>query len=136
MANELNNPDGLALTLAFSAANLVANAATKMTLAQGGSGFVVPTGYKFHALALHIESNAAINAGTVTAYVSDNNTALANGPVVALDANTQAASDTERPAVQPIAAAHVVGVKAVADANVAPNTLDFDAIVIGVLRPA
>ena len=134
--NDLGNYDGLPITLPMGIANLVQNTATKLTFAQGGSGFVVPTGYKFHALALHVEVNAAVNAGTAAFYVSDNNTSLANGPTVTLDANTQTASDTERAGVGSIAAGHVVGVKAAPDANYAPNTLDVDAVVVGVLRPA
>jgi len=134
MANELTNPDGFPITIPMGVANLVQNTATKLTFAQGGSGFKVPTGYAFHALALHVECNAAINAGTAAFYVSDNNTSIANGPTVTLDANTQTASGVQRPATAPIAAGHIVGVKAAPDANYAPNTGDIDAVVVGLLR--
>lgn len=137
MANELAYEHGVSLALQMGLANPAANAAAKLTFANGGSGFKVPTGYKFHALALHAEANAALSAGTAVIAVTDNNTALLNSALaVTLDANTQTGSAVMRVGQQPIVAGHVVGAKITADANYSANTVDHDVVIVGVLLPA
>lgn len=136
MSNELNTPDGFPITLHFMKANPVENTTTALTFDQGGAGFKVPTGYKFHALCLHAECNANPTTGTATFNVTANTTALANGPTVVLVPNTQVGVDVHRPGEEPIAAGKIVGVNVVADVNWAANSIDVDAVLVGLLRPA
>jgi hypothetical protein len=136
MAGELGYPFGMPVTLQFTKANVVENAATALTLAQGGGGLKLPTGYKFHPMFLFAEANAALNAGTAVFKVTKGGTALANGPVVTLDANTQVSTAVAAVGVDPIAANTVIGVTMTADVNYAPNTLDIDAVLVGVILPA
>lgn len=136
MANELDPKFGAAITLIFGKANIAANGTTDLTFANGGVGFKVPTGYKFHPVALHAETNADVTAGTGTFKVTDNGTELKNGPSVELSDEVQAASGVQRYGVEPIAAGHVVGVSVTASATYAPETGDVDAVLVGYLVPA
>jgi hypothetical protein len=141
MANELDYPKGLPITLQFIKANLGTGAATTdMTLGQLGTGFIVPTGYKFHPVMLSLTFVGTLDAdATVVARVIDNGTELATGPVATIN---QAESDTHdtgvaRVGAQPIAAGHVVGVSLTTDADYdTTSTIDWDAILVGYLLPA
>jgi hypothetical protein len=142
MANELNIYQGLPLTLQFISANLATGAGTvDMTLSeQLGTGFLVPTGYTFHPLCLCVTFVGTLDAdATVIGKVIDNGTELTNGPVATIN---QAESDTHdtgvaRLGADPIAAGHVVGVSLTKDADYDTTaTIDWDAILTGVLLPA
>ena len=136
MANELARDDGIHVTLNFGVANKEPNTTSNLALQQGYTGFLVPTGYNFHAMYLGGSTGANISAGSGVFNVTDNGTALANGPTVTLNATVEQSHDVERIGTQPIAAGHFVGVNFVADANFAPNTADLDAVLVGVLLPA
>lgn len=137
MANELDIEKGLPVTLQFALANPGAGATTNLTAAQANlSGFVVPTGYKFHPLLLSGGSNADLTAGTATFKVTDNDTELSNGPTAALSDTVQRASGVQRAHVEPITAGHEVGVSITTDGSYAPTTADLDAVLVGVLLPA
>jgi hypothetical protein len=136
MANELDPKFGTAITLIFGKSNIAANGITDLTFVSGGVGFKVPTGYAFHPVLLHAETNADITAGTGTFKVIDNGTELVNGPSAVLSDLVQAASDVERYGVEPIAAGHVVGVSITTTAAYAPETGDVDAVLVGYLVPA
>jgi hypothetical protein len=107
-----------------------------LLLAQGGAGFVVPTGYSFHPLCLSASSNADLTAGTATFKVTDNGTELVGSVDVELSDTVQKAADVIRVGVEPIAAGHVVGVSVTCTAAYLPVTADVDAILVGVLLPA
>lgn len=137
MANELDYDDGLSVTLIFALANPGATATTNMLAAQGNlSGFVVPTGYKFHPVLLSGGSNADLTAGTATYKVTDNDTEVSNGPEPALSDTVQRASAAARVGVTPIAAGHEVGVSITTNGAYAPTTADHDAVLVGLLLPA
>jgi hypothetical protein len=138
MANELEYDAGVDVTLPFTGANVQVSATQNLTLvtAQGADGFKVPTGYKFHPLAVHAESNADLTAGTGTFKVTDNTVAIANGPEPVLNDTVQVAVAVARVGASPIAAGKIVGLSIVADASFAPTTADVDAILIGKLLPA
>lgn len=141
MANELSRDDGIAVTLQFIKANLGTGAATTdMTFGQAGTGFIVPAGYKFHAVCLSLTFTGTLDAGaTVAGKVIDNGTELTSGPVASI---SQAASDTgavgvARAGAQPIAAGHVVGVSLTTNASYSTtSTIDWDATLVGLLLPA
>lgn len=136
MANELTRDDGMSVTLQYAVANPAASATTALTFAQGGLGFVVPTGYAFHPVCISGESNADLTAGTATFKVTDNTTAIANGPTAVLSDTVQKAAGVQRIGANPIAAGHVVGLSVVTDSGYLPVTADLDAVLIGVLLPA
>lgn len=138
MAGELafNGNEGFPISFQVAITNPAASATTAATAAQGGPGFVVPAGYKFHPMLISIASNADLSAGTLTAKVTDNGTVLANGPTAVLSDPTQYASGLQRAQVEPIAAGRRVGASVVADASYAPVTADIDILVSGVLLPA
>jgi hypothetical protein len=136
MANDLNFSDGFPITLTFGSENVAENTTTGMTLANGGAGLVVPTGYAFHAMLVSASSNAAVQADTATVKVRANTTVLSNGPVAALTNTVQSTAGTMRPGVEPITAGKTVNLAIVTGANFAPNTADIDAVLIGVLLPA
>lgn len=137
MANELDIEKGIAVTIQLAVANPAAAATTNLTAAQANlSGFVVPTGYKFHPLLLSGGSNADLTAGTATFKVTDNDTELAQGPTAALSDTVQRASGVQRAHVEPIVAGHEVGVSVTTDAGYLPVTADLDAVLVGVLLPA
>lgn len=136
MANELDYTYGLPVTLIMSVANPAASATTDLTLPQGGTGFVVPTGYEFHPMCLSASSNADLTAGSAIFKVIDNGTELSKGPMATLSDTVQRASGVQRPDASPIAAGHVVGISVTTDGTYAPVTADVDAILIGVLLPA
>lgn len=138
MANELDYDYGVDVTLPFTLANVPTNATTALTLVtgQGADGFKVPTGYKFHPLALHGESNADLTAGSATFKVTDNTAVVGSGPEPVLNDTIQVAVAVARVGAAPIAAGKIVGISVVADATFAPTTADIDAILIGKLLPA
>ena len=142
MANELSYAiDGLDVTLQFISANLAVGAATvDMTLAQGGTGFQVPTDYVFHPMCLNVTFTGTLDAAaTVNARVIVNGTELPNGPSALID---QAASDTAKTGVArigagPAAAGTVVGVSLTKSADYdTTDSIDWDATLIGKLLPA
>jgi hypothetical protein len=141
MANELDYDDGLAITLQFISANLATGAGiVDMTLAQGGTGFVVPTGYKFHALYLMVTKTGTLDAdAAVVATVIDNGTELVNGPTATVThtPDVARAAGIARVGAQPISADHVVGVSLTKDADYdTTDTIDWDAVLTGILLPA
>ena len=137
MSNEIDTKFGVPLTLQFEAANPAANATTDFLLGQGGTGFVVPAGYKFIPVSLCIVSNVDLTAGTATGKVIDNGTELVNGPEPALADTVQRATDNSNPGSgAEVAAGHVVGVSVTTNAAYAPVTADLDAILVGYLVQA
>jgi hypothetical protein len=138
MAGELSflGSAGFPVSFQVAIANPAANATTPATAAQGGPGLVVPAGYEFHPLLIAVASNADLTAGTLTAKVTDNGTALANGPAAALSDTVQYAAGVQRAQVEPIAAGHRVGAQVVTDAGYLPVTADIDITISGVLLPA
>lgn len=123
--------DGNLITLPFELANVPASATTNMTLSQGSTGFVVPTGYSFYPQILSINSNADATAGTCTGKVTGDGTVLVNGPEpVVNDTVQRAAAEVNPLASQKVAAGAVVGI-ALVTASFAPTTADVDAILIG-----
>jgi len=137
MANELSRDDGISVSIALSLANPGAAATTNLLAPQGNlSGFIVPTGYKFHPLLLSGVSNADLTAGTATFKATDNDTELVNGPAPVLSDTVQQASAVARVGIEPIAAAHKVGISVTTDAGYLPVTADLDAVLIGLLLPA
>jgi hypothetical protein len=136
MAGDLTYDLGLPITLHFGLANATGNATQALTLAQGGAGFVVPTGYKFHPLLLQVGANEAVTAGSAVAYLSLNTTSQTTMPHVTLSDSVQRAQDTGRVGQTPFTAGQIVAINFVQDANFAPNTADIDAILAGVLLPA
>lgn len=123
------------VTLQFGGANIPASATTDLTLAQGGTGWVVPAGYVAYAVALCIVGNAAVTAQTLTAKCIDDGTELTNGPAPVLTTSVQRATDTLYAGAQPIAAGSVVGVSVTTPAGFTPTTIDVDAILTLVLAP-
>jgi len=138
MANELTFDSGFSISLPFTLQNPAAAATTAMVGASAAavSGYVVPTGYKFHPMLIMASSNADLTAGTAIFKVSDNGTVIAGGPEATLSDPTQRAAAVQRPGAAPIIAGHVVGVSIVTDAGYLPVTADHDAILCGVLLPA
>lgn len=138
MAGELafHGNDGFPISFQVAIANPSASATTAATAAQGNGGLVVPTGYAFHPLLISVSSNADLSGGTLIAKVTDNGTALANGPIATLADTVQYAAGLQRAQVEPIAAGHRVGAQVVADGSYAPTTADIDITVSGLLLPA
>lgn len=138
MANELDIvQNAYPVTLAYELANVATNTTVALTMVgQSNSGFVIPTGYKGHAVSLFAVSNANLTTGqTLTFSVTDDGTALANGPTVALVRDTQRGTTLERLGTQPMAAGSVVAVQ-VATNTTGVNTHDVDAILGLALTPA
>ena len=136
MANELDVKFGELITLQFILANLAKNGTTDMTLPGGNTGLLVPTGYAFHPVFLQISSNADLTAGTVTGKVIADGTELAKGPAPVLSDTVQSASAVIKYGLEPLAAGEVAGVSLTASSDLAPETADFDAILMGYLVPA
>lgn len=137
MANELAGPFGVNVTIQFSKADPAANTTTVVPLSggQGGSTFVVPVGHVFRPLYLFVASNAALSAGTLTAKVTDNGTAITGGPEPVLSNAAQTASAVNSLTAAGIAAGRTVGVSVVTNAAYAPTTADIDAVLVGVFIP-
>lgn len=135
MANELTRDDGISVSFEFVFQDAVAGTTNVMTLPGGGAGFKVPTGYNFHAVALHGESDTDLTAGTITFKVRDDGTALANGPTAVLSDEVQVAVGVQRVGADPIAAGSIVSVEAVASGALAPSTCGLDAVLVGILLP-
>lgn len=135
-------PYGLPITLTFTLANPAASTTTKMALVGGQtqtvSGFIVPTGCVFKPIGISVQGNAAVGAGTIITKVSDNGTVIANGPETQLDTtNTTALGTLARKDASPaVAAGHIVGLSMVGDGSYSAATIDYDAVVYGVLQPA
>lgn len=138
MANELDYvKSGFPISLAYLLANVATNTTVALTMTgNANSGYVIPTGYVGHAVSLFAVSNANLTTGqTLTFKVTDDGTALANGPSVALVRDTQRGVDLEPVGSQPMAAGSVVAVQ-VATNTTGVATHDVDAILNLVLTPA
>ena len=136
-----NSPYGLPITLQFIAANLSTGAGTvDMTFGQGGTGFKVPTGYVFHPQVLFLTKTGTLDANaTVIAKVIYDGTELVSGPQAQLDQADTDTHDTgiQRVGPQPAAAGVVVGVSLTKDADYSTTgTIDYDAVLVGLLLPA
>lgn len=142
MSNELIHTGGFQLSLVFGLANKAKNTAVAMTLPGGqtqtNSGFVVPVGYTFRPMCVSVQINDAVTVGSCKIEVTDNGTVVTQGPVATLNTtDTTAAGGVQRPGARAIAAGHVVGLKATASADLAPDgTADLDAFLMGELLPA
>jgi hypothetical protein len=138
MANELDHPGlGFPVTLGFILANAGSGATTDLTLPQAGTGWLVPTGYKFHALHLSGSASAAIDTGgTATLKVIDDGTELVSGPEPVLSNTNQRNQAVKASGVQPIAAGSVLSVSVTTNGTYGPVTLDIDAVLTGILTPA
>ena len=138
----LEYDQGIDVTLTFAVANPAANATTALTLAQGNTvGFVVPSGYRFHAIAISGASNADLTAGTATFVVrsltaAGGSAATVAGLSAALSDTVQGASGTANVGACTVAAGSAVGVAVVTDASYAPVTADLDCVLIGKILPA
>ncbi len=137
MAEELRTPsDGVPVTLIFGSANLGANSTAAATIFTGSAsttfdGVLVPTGYKFVPQYIHLESNADLTAGTCTAKVTANNTAILNGPEPQLSDTVQANSAVARlTQCAGVAAGDTVGVHVIG-ASLAPTTAEMDIVLVG-----
>lgn len=135
MPNELDRNHPI-VTIQFELANPGAGATTDMILGQGGSGFVVPAGYKFSPAMLTVVSNADLTAGTLDAQVTDDGTEIVGGPEPQLADAVQRATAVVGGDPQTIAAGAVVGVSVTTSAGYLPTTADIDAILVGYLLPA
>ena len=137
MAGELGSiPYGMPITIGFTLANPGAGAATALTTAQGGAGYMVPAGYVFHPMLLSACGTAAVTAGTATLAVTDNTVAVANAPTALLSSvagSTLANAGMARLGAAPIAAGHVVGVTVTTNGAYLPTTNDVDVLLAGVL---
>lgn len=139
-AGDLTNVDGIPVTLVFGKANLDANATAACVIVTGSGsttldGLPVPAGYVFKPLYMFLEANADLTAGTCTAKVTANNTAIANGPEPQLSDTVQNASAVTRPlACAGVAAGGFVGVHVIG-ASLAPTTAEMDVILVGVFAP-
>ena len=136
MANELIYDHGIDVTLTLSIANPAAAGTTDAALAQGGPGFIVPTGYEAHPICLSVRSNADLTGGTATFQVIDNGTELANGPSVVLSDTVQEGVGAARVGTAPIAAGRTVGVSVTTNAGYLPVTADHDIILVIKILPA
>src|SRR5271157_4641932 len=124
MGQELILPDAAGVDFQFIKTNMGANATTVMTLPNTGTGFVVPTGWKFHPTCIIVNGSTAVTAQTLTASVTDNGTVIANGPTAVLDAvtNTTSNSGVARADCAPIQAGHVVGAALTTPSSFTPTT--------------
>lgn len=137
MPNELHYNDGISVTIMLSLANPGAAATTNLIAPQANlSGFVVPTGYKFHPLCLSAGSNADLTAGSATFKVTSSDTEISNGPEPVLSDTVQRTSAVARVGASPIVAGQQVGISVTTDAGYLPVTADVDAVLVGILLPA
>ncbi len=138
MANELDaHGPGFPITLGFILANATSGATTDLTFPQANTGWLVPTGYKFHALHVSAAMSAAIDTGgTATVKVIDDGTELVAGPAPILSNTNQRNQATKALGAQPIAAGSVLSLSVTTNGTYGPETLDLDAILVGVLTPA
>ena len=133
--------DGFPVSFPFTLANPAAAATTAMTTpTQAATGYLVPTGFIFFPMAIFLSANAALTGGSAIGKVTDDTTILAPaGPEVTLAlAGPQTTRNCALARMQQdagIAAGHTVGVKLVTDAGYLAVTVDFDAVVSGVLIP-
>lgn len=133
---------GIDITLTFSLANPSANATTAMAMPQGNTvGFVVPTGYRLHCIAISGASNADLTAGTATFVVrtmtaAGGSAAIVPGLSAALSDTVQGASGTANVGACTIAAGSAVGVAVTTTADYAPTTADLDCVLIAKILPA
>jgi len=126
---------GLAISLHFRASNVAANSTTRLTLMRGGLGAQIPPTYRLYPMVLSAESNAAIQAGSALVIVTSDGTPIGRGPQVTLDAAHQVDSQIVRKSSDSLAATAAFGVSMITTADFAPGTLDFDAILTGVILP-
>ena len=138
MANELDYVDGVfPISVGFGLANVATNSTVDLALdGQGNTGYVVPTGYQAHPVALCAASNAALTTGqTLTFKVIDDGTELNNGPEAALTDSAQRATGVARVGVEPAAAGSVLGVSVTSNTTGAA-THDVDAVLSFILTAA
>ncbi len=142
MANELDHVGGVDITLQFISANLATGAGTvDMTLAQGGTGLLVPAGYTFHPRLLVVTKTGTFDADAeVTARVIIDGTevgAAGDGALLTHTPDVARKAAVYRVGQFPAAAGTVVGVSLTKDADYdTTGTIDFDAILVGTLLPA
>lgn len=137
MANELLYEHGLSITVPVIATDVVQDATTDMTLPNGNTGLVVPSGYTFHPLLLTAALSADITAGSALFTVIADGTELTSGPTVTLSDAVQRAAGVARAGADPIAAGSVVSVSITASADMAPTgSSEADAVLSGVLLPS
>lgn len=137
MSNELTYDRGISFAIQYVLADVAKNGTRALALPNGNAGYKVPTGYKFHSLALFIGSDTDLTAGTITGKVTRDGVVLTTGPQPALSDTVQAATGVSRHSTDPIIADAIVGVSAVASSDLAPDaTCGLDAILIGILLPA
>jgi hypothetical protein len=134
MGNELL---GAQLTLHFQMADINHNATTVLQMPSGGNtGFLVPTGYTAHAMLISAMSNTDLTAGTATFVITDDGTAIDNGPTCVLSDLVQEASGVKARGAHPVPAGSKLGVSIIANAAMEPETAHMDAIVYVELHPA
>jgi hypothetical protein len=120
----------------FGLADVPANATTDLQTRLGGAGFFVPTGLDFYPAVGFVTSNSDLTAGTLTAKVTSNGTALVGGPEPALSDTVQRHSASISPLSPKVAAGAYVGAEVVTSATYAPTTADIDVVVCGYLVPS
>lgn len=125
-------PDRLPVSIQFEIANPAAGSTVDGVLGQGGDGFVVPAGYRFHPAFLLATSNAALSAGTADFNVTADGVELSLASVQLTDAIQRAAREYVFDA-EPIGAGVVVGVSVITSAGYLPVTLDHDVLLVGEL---
>lgn len=142
MAEELITPhSSLSVTLVFGSANLGANSTAAATIVTGSASttldaITVPTGYTFYPLYMYLESNADLTAGTCTAKVTANNTAILNGPEPQLSDTVQTNAQVARlTQCGGVAAGDDIGVHVIG-ASLAPTTAEMDVVLVGVFKRA
>jgi len=128
--------EGVDVTLNYIFQDAVASATNIMTPPGGGAGFKVPSGYKFHPVCLHGESDTDLTAGTITFKIFVDGVVANAYPSVVLSDTVQAASSTQELHTEPVNQGSVVSVRATANSGLTPSTCSLDAILVGVLLPA
>jgi len=119
----------------FAKTNVPASATTPLTLQGGNTGVLIPAGYKFHPVAIIIQSTVAITAQTLTAVVTDNGSQVAYGPQAVLDTTYQQQSGVMRADEWPIQAGHLVGVSVITPGGFTPTTNGIDVTLMGFFTP-
>jgi hypothetical protein len=122
------------VTFQYRASNVKAAAFTHFTLRHGALGPQLAASYRFYPLVLSISSNAAISAGSATFRVTSDGTPLGRGPIVVLNDAAQAASNMVNDQADSIAPEAEIGLRIETSADYAPDTADFDATLVGVVR--
>jgi hypothetical protein len=122
------------VTLSLRFQDVQADTTNLLTLQNGGAGLKVPTGYKFHALLLHAESDTTITGQSIVVTAAADGAAL-NGPTVTLTSATKVASGTQHAFVESVAAGSIISAVAVTPAGFTPTTAGLEVILSGLLIP-